>query len=78
MRTLIFKRRKVINISSLKTYLEDDDEIYGEVNLMISTKNQERINKLYEVFPDDYKITKIINRCLEEGLSKFEEELRKD
>ncbi|MED4013657.1 MULTISPECIES: hypothetical protein [Priestia] len=65
-------------MSSLKTYLEDDNEIYGEVNLMISTKNQERINKLYEVFPDDYKITKIINRCLEEGLSKFEEELRKD
>lgn len=65
-------------MSSLKTYLEDDNEIYGQVNLMINTKNQERINKLFEVFPDDYDFAKIINHCLEEGFSKFEEELGKD
>ena len=64
-------------MSSLKTYLEDDNEIYGEVNLMINTKNQERINKLCEVFPDDCDFAKVMNILLEEAFSKFEEELRK-
>ena len=65
-------------MSSLKTYLEDDNEIYGEVNLMINTKNQERLNKLYKALLDDSKEARLINIWLEKGFSELEKEYKVD
>ncbi|MED4069610.1 hypothetical protein [Priestia megaterium] len=64
-------------MSFLKLYLDEYNKVYNPVNVMISKKNQLRLDKLYRVLEDDVE-TFLIDKLLERELEEIEAELNID
>lgn len=61
-------------MSLVKSYIKNHNRTYSEMNIMISTENQEKLNKLFKVFlEDDFEIS-LINGLLEKEFEEIEME----